>query len=58
MVCQDSGVSQIFMLIISNGGKIIIKIKVAVNRQVKMENSLLPVAVRVSKTCVLVLKLH
>ena len=41
------------MLIIPNGKKILINIKVVVNRQVKMENSPLPVAVRVSKTCML-----
>ena len=35
------------MLIIPNGGRILINIKVVVNRQVKMENSPLPVAVRV-----------
>ena len=51
--CQDSGVSQIFVLIISNGEKILSNVNVAVRKQVKRENSSLPVAVRVSKTCVL-----
>ena len=51
--CQDSGVSHIFILIISNGGKILINIKVVEDKQGKMENSSLPVAVRVSKTYVL-----
>ena len=51
--CQDSGVSQIFILIISNGGNILINIKVVVNRQVTMENSSLPFAVRISKTCMI-----
>ena len=51
--CQDSGSSHIFTLIISNGEKILRNINVVVWRQVKRENSSLPVAVRVSKTCVL-----
>ena len=49
--CQDSGVSQIFVLIISNGEKILSNVNVVVWKQVKRENSSLPVAV--SKTCVL-----
>ena len=51
--CQDSGVSQTFGLIISNGEKIPSNVNVVVRKQVKRENSSLPVAVRVSKTCVL-----
>ena len=51
--CKDSGVSHIILLIISNGGKILINIKVVVDRQVKMENSSIPVAVHVPKTCAL-----
>ena len=51
--CQDSGVSQIFIRIISNGKKILSNVNVFVWRQVKRENSSLPVAVRVSKTRVL-----
>ena len=51
--CQDSGVSQIFVLIISNGEKIPSNVNVVVWKQVKRENSSLPVAVRVSKTCML-----
>ena len=49
-MCQDSGVSQIFMVIISNGGKILSNVKVEVTRQVKRENSSLLVAIRGSKT--------
>ena len=48
VACQDSGVSQIFTLIIFRS------VNVAVRRQVKGENSSLPVAVRVSKTRVLI----
>ena len=48
--CQDSDVSKIFILTISNGGKILNNINVVVWRQSKKENSSLPVAVRVSKT--------
>ena len=51
--CQYSGVSQIFVLIISNGEKILSNVNVVVWKDVKRENSWLPVAVRVSKTCVL-----
>ena len=51
--CQDSAVSQIFILIISNGEKILSNGNVFVGRQVKRENSSLPLAVRVSKTRVL-----
>ena len=51
--CQDSGVAQIFVLIISNGEKILSIVNVVVSKQVKRENNSLPVAVRVSKTCVL-----
>ena len=51
--CQDSSVSQIFVLIISNGEKTPSNVNVVVWKQVKRENSSLPVAVRVSKTCVL-----
>ena len=53
LVFQDSGVSHIFILIISNGEKIIGNVNVVVWREVKRENSSLPVAVRVSKTRVL-----
>ena len=42
-----------FIRIISNGEKILSNVNVFVWRQVKRENSTLPVAVRVSKTCVL-----
>ena len=48
--CQDSSVSQIFKLIISNGVKILSNVKVVETRQVKRENSSLLVAVRGSKT--------
>ena len=44
---------QIFILIISNGEKILSNGNVFVGRQVKRENSSLPLAVRVSKTRVL-----
>ena len=54
--CQDSVVSQIFILIISNAVRILDNVNVAVEREVKRENRSLPVAVRVSKTRVL--KLH
>ena len=46
-------VSQIFILLISNGEKIFSEVNVVVRGQVKSENSSLPVAVRASKTCVL-----
>ena len=49
--CQDSGISQIFLLIISNGEKILSNVNVVVWKQVKRENSSLPVAVRNPKTC-------
>ena len=48
--CQDSGVSPILILIISNGEKILSNVNVVVWRQVKKENSSLPVAVRVWKS--------
>ena len=51
--CQDSAVSQIFILIISNGEKILSNGNVFVGRQVKRENNSLPLAVHVSKMCVL-----
>ena len=51
--CQDSAVSQIFILIISNGENILSNGNVFLGRQVRRENSLLPVAVRVSETRVL-----
>ena len=47
--CQDSGASQIFVLIISDGEKILSNVNVVVWKQVKRENSSHPVAVRVSK---------
>ena len=50
---QDSGVSQIFIRIISKGEKILSNVNVVVWRQIKRENSSLPVAVRFSKTRVL-----
>ena len=53
LTCQGSGVSQIFILIISNGEKIRSNVNVVVWRQVKTENSSFPVAVRISKTRVL-----
>ena len=40
--CQDSAVSQIFILIISNGEKILSNGNVFVGRQVKRENNSLP----------------
>ena len=51
--CQDSLVSQIFILLISNGENTLRNVNVVVRGQVKSENSSLPVAVRVSKTLVL-----
>ena len=51
--CQESTVSQIFMLLISNGEKILSNVNVVVCGQVKNENCSLPVAVRVSKLRVL-----
>ena len=51
--CQDSGVSPIFIPSISNGEKILGNVNAVVRRQVIRENSSLPVAVRISKTCVL-----
>ena len=51
--CQDSAVSQFFILIISNGEKILSNGNVFVGRQVKRENSSLPLALRVSKSRVL-----
>ena len=51
--CQDRIVSQIFILLISNGEMILSKVNVIVWGQVKSENSSLPVAVRVSETRVL-----
>ena len=51
--CQDSGISQIFILIISNGEKIVSNVNVVVWIQIKRENGSLPVVVRVSKTRVL-----
>ena len=51
--CQDSGVSQIFILIIFKGENILSDVNVVEWRHVKRENSSLPVAIRVSKTCVL-----
>ena len=47
--CQDSGVSQIFKLLVSNGEKILSNVNLIMLKQVKRENSSLPVAVRVSK---------
>ena len=46
---QDSGVTQIFILIISNGAKILSNVNVVLWRDVKRENRSLPVAVCVSK---------
>ena len=46
-VCQDSGVSQIFILIIFNGEKILRNVNVGYAKT--RENSSLPLAVRVSK---------
>ena len=53
LACQKSGVSQIFVLITSHGEKILSNVNVVESKQVKRENSSLPVAVRVSKTRVL-----
>ena len=47
--CQDSGVSQIFILIIPNGEKVLSNVNVVVWRQVIRENSSLSFSVRVSK---------
>ena len=54
----DRIVSQIFILFISNGEKILSNVNVVVWGQVKSENSSLPVAVRVSKTRVLKLPIR
>ena len=51
--CQESIVSQIFVLLISNGEKILSNVNVVVCGQVNNENCSLPVAVRVSKLRVL-----
>ena len=51
--CQDSSVSQFFILIISHGEKILSNGNVFVGRQVKRLNSSLPLAVRISKSRVL-----
>ena len=49
--CQDSSVSQIFSLLISNGGNILSNVKVVLNKQVKMENKQLTSGCRrLSKT--------
>ena len=56
--CQDNGVSQIFISSISNGEKILGNANSVVWRQVKRENSSLPVADRVSKTRVLKLPIY
>ena len=56
--CQGFGVSQIFILIISNREKILSKVNLVVWRQVKRENSSLPVAVPVSKPRVLKLPIN
>ena len=48
--CQGSGVSQIFILIVSNRAKILRNVNMVVWAQVKRENSSLPVAVCVPKT--------
>ena len=53
VACQDGGVSLIFILIVSNGEKILWNVNVIVSRQDKREISSLPVAFRVSKTRVL-----
>ena len=45
--------SQIFILLICNGEKILSDVNLVVRGQVKSENSSLPVAIRVSKTRVL-----
>ena len=50
---QDSGVFKIFILILSNGEKILIKVNVVVWRQVKRENNPLPATIHVSKRRVL-----
>ena len=47
---MDRNVSQIFLLLIFNGEKILSNVNVIVRGQVKSEISSLPVAVRVSKT--------
>ena len=57
-MCQDSGVSQIYILIISDGEKILSNVNVVVWRRVRRENSSLPVAVCVSKTRLLTLPIY
>ena len=52
-VCQDSGVSHIFIVIIHNGEKVLSIVNVMVWSRVIRENSSLPLAVRVSKSRVL-----
>ena len=52
-VCQDSGVSHIFILIIHNREKVVSIVNVMVRRRVTRENSSLPLPVRVSKSRVL-----
>ena len=51
--CLDGIVSQMFLLLISNGEKILSNVNVVVWGQVKSDITSLPVAVRVSKTRVL-----
>ena len=57
-MCQDLIVSQIFILLISNGEKIISNVNLAVRGQVKSENKSLLVAVRASKTRLLKAGFH
>ena len=54
----DRIVSQILMLLIANGKKILSNMNVVVRGEVKSENSSLPVAVHVSKTRVLKLPIE
>ena len=56
--CKESIVSQILVLLVSNGQKILSNVNVVVRGQVKSENSSLPVAVRFSKMRVLKLPNH
>jgi len=51
--CNEDGVSQISILIIPNGVKVLSNANVVVWKQIKRENSSLPFVVRVSKSGVL-----
>ena len=53
ITCRDSAVSQIFIVITSNGEKILSKCKFGCVKTIKRENSSLPIAIYVSKMHVL-----